>query len=557
MTYDAIVVGSGAGGAASAYQLSRLGLKVLLLESGPAYNPTVDYQLHTNKWEMAMFPDKTVRQPWYNFGKMQILEKQHETLRSWNHIHGLHNQTMRRLPVRYSHVQGLGGSTLHFTGEAHRLNPASMKLKTDYDVGADWPVSYEDLEQYYVQAENIVGVAGASNDKVRFRSKPYPLPPHPLSFASQKIATACNKLGLSWVQNSLAALSQPYDGRPKCNYCNNCNRGCPRRDKGSADVTFLAKVVPSRCTIKTGCHVLYLKPGKNDQIDGVHYIDEMGKSVFVQATWYIIACGAIATPRLLLNSKNKYAPDGLANESGQVGRNFLESISWTSCAIANEPLGTQRGLPADGICWDFNGPESIPGVVGGCRLSLATSEASLTGPINYANRVVSGWGIQHKQQMRHAFGRVVAIGGIAEQLPNPRSFVDLDKVQVDEFGMPKATIYSHLTEMDIDKLKFMANKTREILQAMDVEAIFEEYGTYDRFNSAHVFGTCRMGESAQDSVVDRFCCSHRWRNLSIVDASVFPGTGGGEAPSLTIEALALYACETIYRRIVRKDVQDL
>ncbi|HEY5602568.1 MAG TPA: GMC family oxidoreductase [Gammaproteobacteria bacterium] len=553
MSYDAIIIGSGAGGAASAYQLSRLGLKILLLESGPVYDPVKDYLLHTNGWELTTFPDKNVRKPWYNFGKMQILDKRHETLRSWNHIHGLQNQTMRRLAVRYSHIQGLGGSTLHFTGEAHRLNPASMKLKTDFAVGADWPVSYEELEKYYVQAERIVGVAGAANDKVRTRSQPYPLPPHPLSYASQKIAAACKKLGLNWVQNSLAVLSQAYDGRPECNYCNQCNRGCPRRDKGSVDVTFLAKVDPQRCTIKTGCHVLYLTPGKNDRIDGVHYVDETGKSIYAQATWYIVACGAIATPRLLLNSKNAYAPDGLANESGQVGRNFLESVSWTSCAIAKEPVGTQRGLPADGICWDFNGPQSIPGLVGGCRFSLAASEANLTGPINYANRVVSGWGIQHKQLLRQTFGRVVAIGGIAEQLPNPASFVALDNVQVDEFGMPKATIYSHLAEMDIDRLKFMAGKTRDILQAMDVETVFEEYGVYDRFNAAHVFGTCRMGESAQDSVVDRYCCSHRWRNLSIVDGSVFPSSGGGEAPSLTIEALALYACENIHRRIVQKE----
>jgi choline dehydrogenase-like flavoprotein len=180
-------------------------------------------------------------------------------------------------------------------------------------------------------------------------------------------------------------------------------------------------------------------------------------------------------------------------------------------------------------------------VVGGCRFTPTTAEADLAGPINYANRVVGGWGHSHKIRMREQFGHVLSIGGIGESLPDPGSFIDLDPEQKDVFGLPKARIHSHLAETELKRLDFMAKTCRRILLAAGVEKPFEEYGAYDNFNATHVFGTCRMGDDPKSSVVDPFCRSHRWRNLLVVDASVFPSSGGGESPSLTIYALALRA----------------
>ncbi len=111
----------------------------------------------------------------------------------------------------------------------------------------------------------------------------------------------------------------------------------------------------------------------------------------------------------------------------------------------------------------------------------------------------------------------------------------------DVLGVPKARSHSYLDEGELHRLAFMAKTARAILEAAGADKIFEEYGTYDGFNASHVFGTCRMGGNPQDSVVDRVCRRHRWRNLFVVDASVFPSSGGGEAPSLTIEALAIFA----------------
>ncbi|MGR9037098.1 MAG: GMC family oxidoreductase [Gammaproteobacteria bacterium] len=538
------VIGSGAGGAAFAWALAEAGIKVQLLEAGPRYDPLADYRIDSPRWESMRFPEKVRAGGRHTHAPFQMLESRRNDLRSWNHLSGKMVPGDRRAFWGYHHVIGVGGSTLHYTGEAHRLHPEALRMKTRFGAAADWPLDYAELEPYYLKAERLVGVAGPSEPGVRVRSAPYPLPAHPFCYASRKLGEGCGKLGLSWSPNPVVSLSGAYDGRPPCNYCGQCNRGCSRLDKGSADLTFVAKALATgNCTLKTECRILRLEAGPGDRVKAAVYADESGNTHRIESDFFAIACGAVETPRLLLNSSGNDAPGGLANESGLVGKNFMETLYWTSSGLHPEPLGSHRGLPSDGICWDYNAPDAIPDIVGGCRFTPTAAESDLSGPINYAQRVVGGWGRGHKQRMREQFGKVLSVGGIGESLPDPESFIDLDPEQKDAFGLPKARIHSHLAEAEIDRLSFMAKTCRRILQAAGVEKLVEEFGAYDAFNATHVFGTCRMGVDPDSSVVDPFCRSHRWRNLMMVDASVFPSSGGGEAPSLTIYALALRAAD--------------
>jgi choline dehydrogenase-like flavoprotein len=546
-TPDVVIVGSGAAGGAAAWALSRRGARVLVLEAGPAFDPFKDYGLSSNDWERHPFPQKPGSQGKHTFAPLQTLEPRWQDLRSWNRQRGLTVHGERRYGYRYHHVRGVGGTTLHFTGEAHRLHPRAMKMGSEFGVAADWPLEYGDLEPYYSLAEKVVGVAGPAEDRWRPRSEPYPLPAHRLSYASQQLLAGCRKLGLDWVANSRAALSAPHDRRPACNYCGNCNRGCPRTDKGSVDVTFVRQAVATgRCSIKVQCEAIQIDAGKDDRVAAVVYRDPTGSRHRIAAKAIVVACGAVETPRLLLLSKGRYAPAGLANETGLVGRNFMETLSWASSGLHPGPLGSHRGLPSDSICWDYNAPDGIPGVIGGCRFYSNVAEADLLGPINYATRAVSGWGIPHKRAMRQVFGNALSVGAIGENLPNPESYVDLDPEQRDASGNPLARIHSFLPELELRRLAFMAGKTREILKASGVDQLFEEYGTYDVFSATHVFGTCRMGRDPSTSVVDPYGRSHRWRNLFITDASVFPSSGGGESPSLTIEALAIRSADHLF-----------
>ena len=541
-TTQVVVIGSGPGGAAIAWSLAAAGLSVRILEAGPRYQPAEDYRLQHNDWEQQDFPEKVPMRRRQTYAPLQRLDAKWDDLRSWNHLKGRLVAFSARYFAGYRHVVGVGGTTLHYSGEAHRLHPAAMKMKSRFGVAADWPFDYEELEPFYVQAERGIGVAGPTRDPTRPRSAPYPMPPHKLSYASQRVARGFHELGMSLLPNPVAANSEAYDHRPGCNYCGQCARGCPRLDKGTADITYVARALATgKCTLDTLSPVQRLESGPGDRVRAAIYLDSNGQQQRAEADLFVVACGAIETPRLLLNSAGPHAPNGIANESGLVGRNLMETLFWVSSGLHPEPLGSHRGLPADGICWDYNAPDALPDGVGGVRFSPMTIEADLAGPINYARRVVGGWGASHKAAMREQFGRALSVGGIGECLPNSGSYVDLDDEAKDPYGMPKARIHSRVPETEIQRLGFIARTCRSVLEAAGVEKLFEEFGTYDMFNATHVFGTCRMGTDPGDSVVDPYCRSHRWRNLLITDASVFPSSGGGEAPSLSIYANSLRA----------------
>ncbi len=538
--YDAVVVGAGAGGAAAAWRMTQRGWRVLLLDAGPAFDPETDYGLDRPDWEKERFRHKPGSQGELSFATLQPLEAALADLRSWSLGQGPTNREGRRAVSGpgYHHVRGIGGSTLHFVGEAHRMNPAAMQMKSRFGVAADWPVSYAELEPFYVEVERLLGVAGPAAAGDRWRSAPYPLPAHPLSRASRRLAQGAAALGIAWQANPRAALSAAYDGRPSCNYCGGCTHGCPRRDKGSADVTFIARALASgRCEVRPNHTLLRVVVAARGRVEAIEVVDAQRRTQRIPVPRLVLACGAVETPRVLLLQR------ALAGASGQVGRNFLESVAWTSVADAGEPLLSFGGLPADSISWDRNRPDAIAGVVGGFRLSAAIHEADMVGPIAHAQRAVPGFGRAHKERMRRAVGSLVAVGAVGESLPHEGSKIDLDPQRKDAFGRALARIHSVVDVMTVKRLQAMAAAARGLLEASGATTLVEEFGTYDHFSSAHVFGTCRMGNDARASVVDAGLRLHGFQNFWVCDASVFPSSGGGEAPSLTIQALALRAVD--------------
>ena len=157
--FDAVVVGAGAGGAAAAWRMTQRGWRVLLLDAGPAFDPDTDYGLERNDWEKDRFRHKPGSLGDTAFAPMQLLDPALDDLRSWSLGQGPTNRDARRAVSGpgYHHVRGIGGSTLHFVGEAHRMHPASMAMKSRFGVAADWPVSYAELEPLYVEVERLLG----------------------------------------------------------------------------------------------------------------------------------------------------------------------------------------------------------------------------------------------------------------------------------------------------------------------------------------------------------------------------------------------------------------
>ena len=542
--HDVVVVGSGAGGGAVAYGLAARGVKVLLLEIGRRYDPDNDSPMGDYDFEIKGFPaDESLSK--HSFGPRQQLTEELADLRSWYRIAGRINRTNHRVYSAYHHVKGVGGSTLHFQGEAHRLHPNAFKLRSLSGLGYDWPISYADLAPYYDRAEDLIGVAGPVSHPSKPGRYPYPLPAHPLSWASQLAKKGFAKLGLHLTENSLAILSRTYAGRPQCNYCNGCTYGCPRRDKGTVDVTFIpaAEQTGNLTLVQNAC-VHRIELDKDHRVKGVVYYDASepgagagaGVEHFVAAPILVLSCGAVETPRLLLNSN-------VANANGQVGKDFMETLFWSSAALHPQDLRSYRGIPFDSICWDFNDPAKNMDFAGGVRFS--PSGIDFLGPLGYAIKVVGGVGDSHLDEMQRVFGRALAIKSVGEFLPNKDSFIDIDTNVKDRFGIPVARIRSFLGANEIRLLKHMSKISRQVLEAMGADELIEEQSAYDLFSATHVFGTCKMGLDSQTSVTDRNCRTHEIDNLYIADGSVMPSTGGGEGPSLTIEALGLRVADTI------------
>ncbi|NVK06023.1 MAG: GMC family oxidoreductase [Marivivens sp.] len=543
---DVIIIGSGAGGGAAAWRLTSKGLKVLLIESGPRFDPLVDFRQDQSNWETS-FPDKPGSQGKYIVAPLQELTDDTLDIRSWNKRNGPYVTGPNRVSFGYHHVRGFGGSSLHFTGEAHRLNPKSMRMQTDHGVGADWPISADDLSPYWELAEDIIGASGPDFDPHSPRAKSYPNPPHAISYSSEVLSRGAQQIGLSVTPNSLAVNSRPYDDRPDCNYCGGCLRGCQRGDKGSIDVTYLRRAQETgNLTAMTSTEVTRLVT-EGERVIGVIAFKN-GRRETITASVVMLCAGAVFSPALLLNSADDRSPNGLCNESGMVGRNLMETLLTTTSALHPNQLGSHRGLPVDWIAWDYNHPNAIPDIIGGCRFGPAMAESDLVGPVAYATRVVDGWGIEHKQTMKSTFGRLLSVAAIGESLPNERTFVSLSS-EINEFGNAIPLIHSHLDDMALARLRFMTETCRQIIAASGCYEPIEEFSSVDAFSSTHIFGTCRMGHDPATSVINANCRSFRWPNFYIADASVFPSTGGGESPGLTIQALAIRAADHIISEI--------
>lgn len=539
---DVLVVGAGAGGAAAAWALARHGLQVALVDAGPTFS-AADYTVADDNWELTRFPTRPGSQGKYVYGPGQTLDSRWSALRALSLARHWQSTRTNRMMGTYHHVRGIGGSTLHFTGWMHRLHPHAFEMHTRFGVGADWPLKYDDLEPYYDIAERIVGVAGPPEVPFRPRRGPYPTGAHPMSRLSQVLREGARKTGLSWTQNAVAAPSRPYAGRPQCNYCGCCEWGCVLTDKGSADLTFVpAAKATGRCSVHPRQTLVELERGPHDLIKAAILADAQGNKRRLAMRHVVLAAGAIETPRLLL------AMDGLANDSGQVGRNFMETLFAYMVGLHPDPVGSHRGYPEDSICWDLNAPDALPEIVGGALLAPMVASARLLGPVNYAVRLIEGFGTDHKKRLREMFGHAVGITAACENLPNSGSFIALADDSKDQNGMPLARIHSLLPDREIERLAYAREKARQVLLASGVPEILEASSSYEAFNATHVFGTCRMGHDPARSVVNGQGRSHRWQNLWIADASVFPSSGSGDGPALTIHALALRTADMIAGR---------
>lgn len=527
MEFDVLIIGSGAGGGMTALSLCEQGFKVGLVERGKRFEPTKDYIQNYGDWGMREDPLRSARRPEQSINTNYATEYE------------LGGRQYRRSANVYFRVHGVGGSTLHYQGEAHRFAEHAFKVKSKFGWGVDWPIDYKELAPYYQQAEELLGVAGDADNPFKPERGDYPTPAHPLSPRSQILARSARRIGMSLLPNPLALPSKSMDDRLPCQHSGGCNYGCVFGAKSSIDQAIIPRAEKTgRLTLLTESRVHKLILDDEGEINGIQLQSKNGLQQ-LSARAYVLAAGGVETPRLMLLSRA--GGNGYGNQHDQVGRYFMETLVSRVYLDLQADIQTHRGPPLDSRVWDYCYPhdEQTSGFVLGAAGYLYPG----TDPVRHALRK-PGIGRAHKKGVRASFGRELYLFGIAEQEPQSRNRVFLSDSK-DDAGITKVNIHSAYSQRDYHTMNQMRRKLRQWAEATPNKGVRNGANTLTRAAATHVGGTCRMGNNPAHSVVDANGKVHGKNNCWITDASVLPTQGAGDSPSLTIQALALRTADKI------------
>jgi choline dehydrogenase-like flavoprotein len=543
---DAVVVGSGPGGATVADVLTAAGRTVVILEKGrnhlidlePPYAPKGEFSNDEIKFSVRHF-----------LGPDPLVEPRTFRRREADGDR-LFTGDVNNLPST------VGGGGTHADGKLPRFREEDFHLLSERGPVegaevADWPLEYEDLEPYYAAGERLVGVAGdaEANPFAAWRSGPYPMPPGPDMFGAVLSAGAAERLGLHPYRAPTGANSVPYDGRPACTNCGFCAFGCPIHAKGDPIASLRRALRTGRCELRPEAYVTeVLVDASGRRASGVRYLDAEGQPREVSADHVVLAAGAFETPRLLLRNE-------LANSSGLVGRNLTYHFQTFTVGGFPFSLRGNRGRAVTHLMDDFlvPGPDDLvaardaglPWFRGG---TVEHGSAAL--PIQEALTYPPG--PQHNRSMRASALRdklwVFTMQG--EDLPQAGNRIDLDPSVRDAWGFPagRVTYSPHRHELAasahwapvLERVMLEAgadwsfSSTSPPAEELD-RAIEHPLGIAPA--SKHVMGTCRMGPDPATSVVGPEGRFHDVENLLCTDSSVFV-TSAGYNPTLTIVALA-------------------
>ncbi|MEL7312257.1 MAG: GMC family oxidoreductase [Pseudomonadota bacterium] len=533
---DFVIVGSGSAGGILAKELSTNGFDVVVFEQGP-YRKS--HEFHNDELSILFRFE-------LHGGKR---ENNGQTFRRTADERA--QMPGRGLPPA-DYAQTVGGSSVHFTGNFWRFREIDFKERSIHGaIGGtnftDWPLTYDELEPYYTRVDWEVGVSGAPGPNDAPRSKPFPMPPLPIQSSGVLMERAAEKLGMTCQPEPHAINSVPFNGRSPCMNCGYCMwYGCEHGAKSSTLATMIPLAEASgRCEIRAESAVFRIETDAQGRATGVRYFDAEGNERAQRAKAVIVAANGAETPRLLLMSASERHPDGLANSSGFVGRNLMFNAHSAVNGVFEHPLNDYKGVQVSRIIHDFYDADPARGFYGGGGID-GRSLFSAT-PIFFAMAGMPmdgpSWGKAFKDEMAHNFTRQMSLVGSTTSLPLDRNNITLDPESKDRWGRPalRVTYLDH--DDDLAMAKFLQDRSVELFDAAGAEK-FWRLPVGPASNSAHLLGTCRMGDDPERSVVDRYHRTHDVPNLFICDGSSFVTSGRGQ-PTMTIMALAFRAAEHI------------
>ncbi|HEX7890761.1 MAG TPA: GMC family oxidoreductase [Ramlibacter sp.] len=535
---DIVIVGSGVAGALVGAKLARAGVRVVILEAGPS----IDREAAVGVFRAA--PAKVPESPYPNAAhapRPSVLEIGVPGT-------GYFIQEGPE-PFGSTYERIVGGTTWHWLGSCPRLLPSDFQMRTLFGVGADWPISYTDLEPWYVRAEREMGVAGdGGNDQGSPRSAGFPMPPVPTSFLDSVVAAAARRAGFAVLSTPQARNTETFNDRPRCVGNSNCIPICPIGAKYDA-LVHLKQATDARATVIPNAVVFDVLLNANGTAAGVVFRRPDRTEDTVLARAVVLAANAIETPKILLMAGGGR---GIANSSRLVGRNLMDHPIQLSWALSREPVFPQRGpLSTSGIestrqAATRNARSAFRVEVGndGWRFPIGDPTFEFTqGPFV---QLLEG-GDALAQRWRDHVSKEIRFASLTEQLPNPDNRIVPDFDHRDAIGIPRPRI-----SFSVGPYARAGMADAKVVH----ERLFEQLQATSRnhsdiaFGAGHVMGTTKMGRDGATSVVDGDGRAHDVSNLFIVGSSVFP-TVGTANPTLTLAALALRTEAVVQRDLAK------
>lgn len=552
--FDAIVVGAGMTGGMAAKELTEAGLRVLVLEAGRDIVPERDYVEHVPPYEVPFRGRRDERA----LARDQPIQRDCYACDEWAAKFFVNDRdnpytTPADRPFKWIRGRQVGGRSIMWARQTYRWSDLDFEANAKEGIGVDWPIRYRDIAPWYDRVERFAGISGQAEGLSQLPDGQF-LPPMELNcverHARERLATAFGGQRLLTI-GRCAVLTEPHQGRGACHYCGPCHRGCITRSYFSAvNATLPAARATGRMTLRPNSVVAELRyDATRRRVAGVRVIDAVTRAEIEYTARLVFLCAStLESTRLLLLSRPAAFPTGLANSSGQLGRNLMDHTMGQGArgVVPGFDGRTYRGTRPNGIYiprW-ANVRDRHPDFLRGFAYQ---GEAYRQG----WERLGAGFGADFKRALISEQGPwVLNLEGFGECLPDPNNFVELDPVVKDAWGVPALRISCRYGDNEHKQMAAMVPAAVEMLEAVGARDIVEVRDRVDPGLVIHEMGTARMGRDPKTSVLNQWNQAHDVPNLFVTDGACM-ASSANQNPSITYLALtaraAWFAVESMKR----------